>query len=42
MMWDEWEDEIHEDREESEQQQQQDSHLNFDFLSVLSKPKVYL
>ena len=37
-MWDEWDDNVNTDHEQSDRQQ--DSHLNFDFLSALSKPKV--
>ncbi|KAA8528343.1 hypothetical protein F0562_035698 [Nyssa sinensis] len=37
MMWDEWDDFVQENKEP----EQQDSHLNFDFFSVLSKPKDY-
>ena len=38
MMWDEWDDNVNTDHEQSDRHQ--DSHLNFDFLSALSKPKV--
>ncbi|TQE06892.1 hypothetical protein C1H46_007530 [Malus baccata] len=43
MMWDEWDDTIFSDTDQQQQQQQsdQDSHLNFDFFSDLSKPKDY-
>ncbi|XP_009373785.1 chaperone protein DnaJ [Pyrus x bretschneideri] len=43
MMWDEWDDTIFSDADQQQQQQQsdQDSHLNFDFFSDLSKPKDY-
>ncbi|KAI4337620.1 hypothetical protein L6164_016010 [Bauhinia variegata] len=37
MMWDEWSDNF----PEAEQPNQEDSYLNFDFLSSLSKPKDY-
>lgn len=43
MMWDEWGDASFSDSDEQRHQQQppdQDSHLNFDFFSELSKPKV--
>jgi hypothetical protein len=36
MIWDEWDDNVT-DHEHSDQ----DSHVNFDFVSALSKPKVY-
>ncbi|KAF5456025.1 hypothetical protein F2P56_025541 [Juglans regia] len=36
MMWDEWD-----DNATDHEQPDQDSHLNFDFLSALSKPKDY-
>ncbi|XP_030933008.1 uncharacterized protein LOC126699493 [Quercus robur] len=39
MMWDEWDDNVNTDHEQSDRHQ--DSHLNFDFLSALSKPKDY-
>ncbi|KAK9930316.1 hypothetical protein M0R45_027355 [Rubus argutus] len=44
MMWDEWGDTGFSDSDEQRHQQQppdQDSHLNFDFFSELSKPKDY-
>ncbi|KAJ4845921.1 hypothetical protein Tsubulata_008400 [Turnera subulata] len=42
MMWDEWEEEYNPPQNQTqEQEQQQDSYLNFDFFSVLSKPKDY-
>ncbi|TQD93402.1 hypothetical protein C1H46_020991 [Malus baccata] len=42
MMWDEWDDTIFSDADQQQQQQSdQDSHLNFDFFSDLSKPKDY-
>lgn len=39
MMWDEWEDDAHERSGGTEQGDY--SHLNFDFSSLLSKPKVF-
>ncbi|KAL9450052.1 hypothetical protein AB3S75_011901 [Citrus x aurantiifolia] len=36
MMWDEWV-----DCNNNDEQTQQDSHVNFDFLSLLAKPKDY-
>lgn len=43
-MWDEWGNDFGQEYEEEQQQQQEedDSYLKFDFLSVLSKPKVLL
>lgn len=43
-MWDEWGNDFRHEYEEEQHQQQQeeeDSYLKFDFLSVLSKPKVF-
>ncbi|XP_059636383.1 uncharacterized protein LOC132278579 [Cornus florida] len=37
MMWDEWDDVVR----ENEETKQEDSHINFDFFSVMSKPKDY-
>ncbi|KAM7519872.1 hypothetical protein LguiB_018834 [Lonicera macranthoides] len=40
MMWDEWEDDAHECSGRGTEQEDY-SHLNFDFSSLLSKPKDY-
>lgn len=43
-MWDEWGNDFRHEYEEEQHQQQQeeeDSYLKFDFLSVLSMPKVF-
>lgn len=52
MLWDEWgnpfqeqqqqfEDEEEKESEEQQEENQGESFLNFDFFSVLSKPKVF-
>lgn len=44
-MWDEWGNDFEEEQQHQQQQQEEeddDSYLKFDFLSVLSKPKVFM
>ncbi|KAJ9146507.1 hypothetical protein P3X46_028763 [Hevea brasiliensis] len=43
MMWDDWEDcqQQQDQNQNQDQDQDQDSFLNFDFLSLVSKPKDY-